>query len=389
MTQAAPAGGFPGFIVNGVDNDIFNQRPDFTGDRLEFGFCDGVGGTGWLGSVLFFDQQKNAALAGATILFNDPTNLLLGFADADGDGFDDDLNGDNIFGRDGQDTDFDGIPDVPAAQDDADQTTMFPQFNALNASLRTEVNGFELSRIGYAPGGRRIARANSGRNLLFGSGAGIGGAGAGCSDRGCSGGGCSGSGCSGSGTTGVACGGRGAIGGGGLRMLYGLRYLEVSEQYGLAGTGGFMDVNINSDVENFLFGPQIGLLYGGSTGALAYDASVRFMPGVNFLRANQTTTITGVSNGGQNEPLNALPAVNFNGISTTEQFASVVEWRYGLNYCLTRFLSVRAGYTGWWVGGLTRGANAYNFDLSNPNVTLSDDDDLFAHALTFGLEFAY
>ncbi|MEM7311775.1 MAG: BBP7 family outer membrane beta-barrel protein, partial [Planctomycetota bacterium] len=382
LTQIAPAEGLPDFIVTGIDTDIFDQRPSFAGDRLEFGFCDGCGGTGWLGSVLLFDEVKRAALGGGTINFTDPTGQLLGFADADGDGFDDDLDGDNFFGRDGQDTDLDGIPDLPAAQDDADMTTILPQFTALNASLRTDVNGFELTRIGYAPGGMRIALANA-TNGRFGAGrlgSGRQGLGGGCSGGGCSSGNCSSVGCSGgncsggncSGTTGIARGGPGARSGGGLRMLYGLRYFELQEIYGLTGTGGFMDVDINSDVENFLFGPQLGLLYNGNRGPFSTNASIRFMPAINFLRATQATSITGVSNGGQNEPLNAITDVNFTGVSSDEQFASLIEWRYGVNYCLTRFLSASVGYTGWWVGGVTRGSTAYNFDLSNPNLTLSE-----------------
>ena len=94
--------------------------------------------------------------------FDDPLGLLLGFPDADFDGFADDGNGNNIFGNSGQDTNFDGIPDTPAPQDDGDLITFLPVFSDIAISVRTELEGFEVMIASF--GGCGLLAINSATN---------------------------------------------------------------------------------------------------------------------------------------------------------------------------------------------------------------------------------
>ncbi len=314
----------------GLGGNLINERPEFN-DRLEFGFNDRWGtGNGWIVSILLINQDKQASLSGGVIDFEDPLGLLLGFPDANFDGFADDENGNNIFGNSGQDTNFDGIPDTPAPQDDGDLITFLPVFANIAIAVRTELEGFEVMKTGALTGGE----------------------------------------------------------GGGFYWLGGVRFLDVKERFRINATGSFVNYTNDATVENFIYGPQVGVGYGWSTGAWRLDGSFRFLAGINSQRATQTGSLTAVSGGGLNEPLNLNTSSSLDRTTENLQFSPALEWRLGSSYYLGRFAAWRFGYTAWYASGLTRPSSG-DYALPAAAINLGNDDHIFAYSFTTGLELSF
>ncbi len=342
---------------NSLDSGFINDDFEFAGDRIEFGFLDGGGndncghcGSGWIASIISMDQDHAASQSGVMILFDDPWGMLLGFQDGNGDGYDDDLNGDMIYGRDGQDIgtpdgaggylpQLDGIPDVPAPQDNGDLITWEPIYANVDVYSRTEASGLALSRF-HTP--KQYADCG----------------------------------------TGGAC----------LRFLWGVRYLDIDERFSLVGESSFFDeTRINANAHNFIIGPEIGMCLGKARGPWSFGGELRFVPGVNIYSANQTGVIgtNAEQFAGQNRanrPLNLVPTA-FTNRDEDEGFSAIVEWRAEVGYAITQWFSLRAGYTGIFVSDVARGSDI-NYSLPDFGIS-SDRSDVYINALTLGGELVY
>ena len=336
-------------FINSLSSDYIDEDPEF-GDRIEFGFMDPERRGGWSGSILLLDQTKQVDLPGGTIQLNDPVGVLLGFADGNGDNIDDDLNGDNIYGRNGQDLGtpdglggfappFDGIPDTPAPQDNGDLVRWVPIFDNLSARNYVSISGLELART------RAIGNFAEESHWLQG-----------------------------------------------FYWSLGVRYLDLDERFRLRATGSFYDeTNIATSIENFIIGPQVGLGYQRTFGGWELGGSLRFLPGVNLQRGTQQGTIASNADDtstGRNEPLNLNPMA-FATVQDSTEFAPVLEWRADATYALTRHLGLRVGYTGWFMGGISRASTSIDYTLPTFGFDLDNDDQIIAHALTLGAEFRY
>lgn len=135
-----------------------------TGQRFDFGWAGQRAGL--IASIMTIDHNQTVSMGGGTVLFNDPDNLLGGFQDSNDDGYDDDINLNNIFGRSGEDLGtpdtspgsfvppFDGIPDASAATDLGDLVWYFVTFGSLQATSHVEMNSMELMGMFRHPGSR-------------------------------------------------------------------------------------------------------------------------------------------------------------------------------------------------------------------------------------------
>lgn len=348
---------------NSFDRSFLDDNEfEFNGDRIEFGFLDGNGcdcgrcGAGWVASIMRLDQDVSVSTAGGQLLFDDPFGILLGYSDGNGDGIDDDLNGNNVYGRFGEDRGvpdpdienlitpgppFDGIIDGPAGDDVGDLITWIPIFANLSVRSRTTISGLALSRFrpsrrGYGAGG---------------------------------------------------CGGRC------FRWLYGVRYMNFRDRFAIDAEGGFfpeMRVDLDGTARNFLIGPEIGFCLGRSVGPWSFSGQLRFTPAVNFQRTSMQgaafTGIDGAAITGQGHPL-GLNSITVNTNENSETFSALAEWRADVGYALTNSLSIRAGYTGMFIGEVASGTNL-SFGLPDFSVAESRND-IYVHALTLGGEFIY
>ena len=336
--------GIPQPFFNSLSGDFIDDRPDF-GDRIEFGFADPNTKRGWVASILFLDQAKTTTLAGGSVQFSDPFGLLLGFLDGNGDGIDDDVDGDRIYGRNGRDLGvpdgenpgtffpfYDGIPDDTSAQDNGDLVTFLPVFDELSVTNRLDISGFELTRV------RAFGRGNR-----------------------------------------ASC----------AHVLLGVRYVDIDEDFFLRGTGSFLDeTTVRTNVENFIIGPQIGVGFCRNNGAWGINGSARALAGVNQQRGRQTAILGSNATdamGAANSPLNLDSSASSSSQSST-QFSPFFEVRGNVYYNLNSWLSISAGYTGWYTSGISRAAGSIEYSLPSFGFDIDNNDDLLAHALTFGLQ---
>ncbi len=344
----------PVFIQNSFTTD-FLKSDWANGNRFEIGYMD-TDDHGWLVGVIDHVRQSQAFdLAAGQILFNDPNGVLRGFLDQNADGFDDDLNGNNVFGRDGIDLgtpnptpppDFvpppDGIPDTPAPVDLGDLQTFPPLFDAVLVGSRTIVNGVEVMRTYRAP------RLHNGGNF---------------------------------------------------ELLYGVRFLQIDDWFGITALGGIMDrTSIESRVQNNIVGPQIGGRWYLQRGRWIVSAEGRFMAGTDFENLRQKSLIATNATGGivgdgttpignvRNAPLNLTP-YGAQSTQTDYEFAPAGEIRFQAAYQVTRAVALKIGYTALYVDGITRASNRINYTLPELGITTGgSNQDMFMQGLNLGVE---
>ena len=313
-----------------------------TGDRFEFGRI--VGCYGWGVSILNVRQGQMLTAEGVNFIPADPELLLFGFFDGNSDGFDDDLNFNNILGRSGEDLGtpdgmmgfalpFDGIPDVPAPIDLLDGVTWRVVFGEMTVRNLTEQTGIELMSIYREP------NSNS----------------------------------------------RGV-----LEWSYGVRYLQVKDRFDVIGDGGFLDaMRIYTVTDNDIVGPQIGVRWTRQSGYFRLALESRFLAGFNYQRTDQSGVVaSNQSFGGTNEPVN-LSGNAFQHALTNQEFSPQGEFRADLVAKINRCVAFRAGYTALITGGVSRASERVVYTLPNFGINqfASTREVLVNHALTFGLEF--
>ena len=275
------------------------------GHRFEFGYQRDSGGL--LFSLFKINHSQSLTASGVDFIPQDPYGMLDGYADGNGDGIDDDLNGNQIYGRHGQDlgtpdgstppvygAPFDGVVDTPAAVDTGDQVSWMVTDSTLQVSHSSSMNGFELMGLydvsSMHPGSR-------------------------------------------------------------FEWIYGVRYLQYKESFGLRGSGGFLDVTaVNTDTQNEIIGPQIGLRWQRQSGYVTFNAEARFAPAINFQRAEMVGHLaTTQSPGGQNQPV-SLNALGFNAMFDDTAFAPIGEFRVESICHINPWCGIRLGYSAMVAG---------------------------------------
>ena len=175
-----------------------------------------------------------------------------------------------------------------------------------------------------------------------------------------------------------------------LEFLYGLRFLRVYSEMQVLGTGGFLaDSNWNSEVENKLVGPQVGLRWSRSKGRWGLRTQGRFMAALNVRDASLEGTM-----GSQLTPTLPNNALYFNPTSFAQydsdiEFSPLAEARLEAVFRVTKQFSLVAGYTGTYASNLGYGSNMVAYTL--PELTLRSLEDMdtqhfFSNGWNFGFE---
>lgn len=344
--ESVADGGFTRIETSTQDNGYLEA--EFTGGhRFEIGAMSGS--KGWLFGSFQLDTQTQERMAGDTdVLFDDPPQgalglgLLDGFTDVDMDTFDDDRNGNGVYGRNGTDTDADGLPDTPAATDFADLLRMPVRFSDFTMTNRTKIWGAELMRI------FRTKRFHNG---------------------------------------------------GYLDIMLGIRYLKIDDEFTVEGRAGnpndtaiftdtLADAYWTNDAENNIVGPQLAIRWAKQVSRLTMSAESRFVAGVNFQSLQQSGTLgSGLLPGGVNVPLFMAPT-NFQDSHHTEEFSPIIELRVQAAYDLTKCISVRGGWTGMYTDGIARGSNLFNYTLPDMGIDTDDNQQsVFAQGLNVAIEW--
>ncbi len=379
--------GSPTILDNSVDTGILTANPAW-GNRIELGYMD-TNNYGWMVSVLdHVSQGQYHVIQNAQVQFNDPGNLLSGFLPAldpvTGAIIDADLNNNHVFGRDGRDvgvvnlnppppTLFLGNPTVAAPTDFGDVVRFPVTFAIMNVKQVTRLNGVELMRMYRAP------RLHDG---------------------------------------------------GYFDLLYGARYFQLDDAFGVQGltANNINNNNINNNntnnnnnttgtgvnlsnplansswytrAQSNLIGPQIGGRWSHQQEHWIFSAELRFMAAANFQNVTQKTSmadqstlvnntlnpITGIVNPGV--PLNLLSGFGTNTHANATTFAPLGELRFQTSYQATKSMGLKFGYTGIVVGNVTRASN--RVDYSGPQLVSITQGGIhqifFSNGLNFGIEF--
>jgi hypothetical protein len=331
----------PIFLQNSVRTSWDDS--DFSGgDRIDFGYVTPE--FGWICSVLTFRHDHSISGGGGTVLFDDPNGLLRGFQDSNGDGFDDDVNNNNTYGRSGEDlgtpdgsmppmfgAPFDGQPDQPAPTDFGDLVQFIPTFTSLSVVNEIRMDGVELMRAFRHPESNALSV---------------------------------------------------------LDLYAGVRFLKIKDRFALDGSGSVLgDTEIATTVDNNLIGPQIGLRWARIWGNLTLVAEGRVLGAVNLQQVSQSGRYTGSlsSGGGVNGPANLFPNSISNGFSK-EEFSPLGELRLEALLHFNRYVAFRLGYTGMYMGGISRAAPKIEYRLPDFGVTdRSSVESVVTNAITIGL----
>lgn len=332
---------FEGSTVREETNslDTGGYDAEFTdGQRFELGYVNGH--HGWLFSAYKLTSQNQRITRGnVDVVFDDPPfgpfglTRLEGFVDVNGDGFDDDLNFNLVFGRDGRDTTVppDGEPDTPAPTDIGDIVFLPSRFDELQARNRTQ---FWSTEALYLLRTHQLHR------------------------------------------------------GGYLEFTIGARYLNFRDQFDVLGFGGILDHSQwNTDAQNDIIGPQLGVRWARRNGRFGLSAEGRYMAGFNFQSIYQQGSLaTNSFPGPANFPLSFGPT-SFDHSVDSQVYSNFIELRLEASYQLTRALTLRIGWDGMYMDGIARASNMVNYTLPNMGIlALANQQDVFVHGLTAGIE---
>jgi hypothetical protein len=333
-------GGNPYFRSNSLDTGFITSDWSL-GGRIDIGRMEDD--RGWSASVLFYQHSDTLTANGAWFVPADPDGLLAGYQDANNDGIDDDVNGNRIHGRSGEDfgtpdnnnpgtfiAPFDGTPDQGAPIDPGDLVNWLVTFDTFETTNTVDLTGFELMDV------HRSA------NFFPSS----------------------------------------------LDWFWGVRFLEFRDRFGADGTGTTLGRCVwNVDSDNDILGPQLGLRWAANREWFRFTAEGRFLAGINFQKDRLNGSLgMNTTFGGFNEPV-AMEATSFNTLQTNTEFSPVGEWRLEASYYANSWLAFRLGYTGMVIGGVSRSSQKVAYSL--PSFALTDagsTETIFTNGLNIGFE---
>ncbi|MCE9604376.1 MAG: BBP7 family outer membrane beta-barrel protein [Planctomycetia bacterium] len=365
--------------TNSMDTGIFQS--DFTsGGRFEFGRIND--NRGWM--VSSFNLGTQTQTSDTTNVSINFANQPIGFVDIAGpnttptagaltntaflgDGYDDDLDGDTVYGRNGRDRGtqagqnfnppLDGIPDrenpgtlqIPVDYDDA--TTLPTVFTSIHVENRTQVFGAEAMRLWRLDPSPR----------------------------------------------------------GGIWELYaGARYLDVDDTFNVEGTvdnsnpryylNPLGDTRFSTNAANHIFGGQIGSRWFRQTDRWQVSIETRFFAAANFQNVHQSGSFGSYNNTvvpGTN-PANTVPfrdeVINmqipntFNSAINQTVFTPAGEIRFNLKYQVFRKVYLQLGYTALYADGIARASKMVSYTLPGLGIRADQNKDgLFMNGINIGV----
>ncbi|MDX1963460.1 MAG: BBP7 family outer membrane beta-barrel protein [Pirellulales bacterium] len=331
--------------TNDLSTD-FTETEWVWGNRYELGYVNDQ--HGWMIGAAHVHNyhQVFTTSAFANIAFFDPFNTLFGFVDLNGDGIDDDVNGNGIFG-DTRPFNFDqgtptggippfippqdGILDTFVGTDFADQV-VFPVFfqNVLLRNI-SRFSTVELMHI------NRLDRFHNG---------------------------------------------------GDFEWLLGVRYINFTDIFELAANDPslarvFNTAEINMRTNNHIVGPQLGFRWSREEGRWKVGTELRGVLGVNFQQARLDGFFL-------KAPGNTIAQGNsqaFLASRSDEELSAVGELRLDVSYQVTKAIALQIGYTGIAVSDIARSARRIDYILPAPTIKEQENNEfLFVNGFNFGVE---
>jgi hypothetical protein len=174
-----------------------------------------------------------------------------------------------------------------------------------------------------------------------------------------------------------------------MRFTYGVRFLQVKDDFYFQGTGSILGrTSVDTDAENQIVGPQIGLKWTRVDGPWDFSLEARGMAGYNIVDVDQYGVFGEEAiPGALNRSASARTTTSVDG-DRFDEFSPIGELRAQLKYRLADSISLQAGYTAKFVGNVHRGSTATAWNA--PDFGIYDrKGDLFTNGLNLGVEFRH
>lgn len=174
-----------------------------------------------------------------------------------------------------------------------------------------------------------------------------------------------------------------------LRFTYGVRFLNISDDFYFQGLGSILGrTTVDTDVENQIVGPQIGLRWTRRDGPWNFILEARGMAGYNIVDIDQYGIFGEEAiPGALNRSATARTTASVDG-ERYDEFSPIGELRAMLQYRLADSISLQAGYTAKYVGNIHRGSTATAWNAPDFGF-LDRKGDLFTNGLNFGIELRH
>jgi hypothetical protein len=186
--------------------------------------------------------------------------------------------------------------------------------------------------------------------------------------------------------------------GGYCEFFIGPRYFEFDDSFNVNATGGILgDAMWDTNAQNHVIAGQVGARWFRSVGRWMINAEGRFWAGLDCqnlttggvlaTNANPGTTATGEAT--------LLAPIAFQHSVFDREFNPGVELRLNASYKLTRFISIKAGWTGMWMDRCARASGLLDYSVQRSAEGLPAGFDIlpgtnrqtvWINGFTFGLE---
>ncbi len=191
--------------------------------------------------------------------------------------------------------------------------------------------------------------------------------------------------------------------GGTFELFLGARYFEFNDNFNVStGTSseGLLAPSFlggsywNTEAQNHVVGPQVGLRWFKKQGRWMFNAEGRFLAGINYQNIQQQVSIGPNLNPGQTadgtytpfQPLLLAPT-SATHVEYAREFTPTVELRVEGRYQITRAISFHAGWTGTWMDGIARASSVVVYDVPAMGIDPTDNrENVFMNGVTIGFD---
>ena len=175
-----------------------------------------------------------------------------------------------------------------------------------------------------------------------------------------------------------------------VTLSWGARYFQLYDEFRIDAVGSILHgAFADTSFTNQIVGPQVAVRWTNQRQRWRLQADGRFMFGYNVADWDQIgLTGPGLVPGGLNQPLYARPTAFTHGRQENE-FSPVAELRVQASYNLFSSLSLKAGYTGAFIGNIKRAAPSVHYSLPDWGYLDAGTQNLLINGFDLGLEFVY
>ena len=175
-----------------------------------------------------------------------------------------------------------------------------------------------------------------------------------------------------------------------IELAYGVRFFRLNDEFTFDGDGGILGRTYAlTRADNQIVGPQIRGRWSRQKGRWNLGVDGRFMFGYNIQDQTQNGAIgEDLQPGAVNALLFAQPhAVDYG--RQQQNFSPLAELRVDTSYQITGAIAAKLGYTGMFVDNVTRASETVNWYIPDLGLRRGGEQDVFINGVDFGFEAVY